>query len=96
MSSPVDDALEWLGRAEQAREVAGLLSDPGAKEAVLQLAAHYERLARAAVDRAERRNLKKVSQTRRFVGACDKDGAVSRARGDNRNLTVQRYRCGLE
>jgi hypothetical protein len=69
MSSPVDDALEWLGRAEQAREVAGLLSDPGAKEAVLQLAAHYERLARAAVDRAERRNLKKVSQTRRFVGA---------------------------
>jgi hypothetical protein len=69
MSSPVDDALEWLGRAEQAREVAGLLSDPGAKEAVLQLAAHYERLARAAVDRAERRNLKKVNQTRRFVGA---------------------------
>jgi hypothetical protein len=52
MSSPVDDALEWLGRAEQAREVAGLLSDPGAKEAVLQLAENYERLARAAVDRA--------------------------------------------
>jgi hypothetical protein len=52
MSSPVDDALEWLGRAEQAREVARLLSDPGAKEAVLQLAENYERLARAAVDRA--------------------------------------------
>jgi hypothetical protein len=61
MSSPVDDALEWLGRTEQAREVAGLLSDTGAKEAVLQLAENYERLARAAVDRAERRNLKKVS-----------------------------------
>jgi hypothetical protein len=45
MSSHVDDALEWLGRAEQAREVAGLLSDPGAKEAVLQLAESYERLA---------------------------------------------------
>ena len=69
MSSHVDDALEWLGRAEQAREVAGLLSDPGAKGAVLQLAESYERLARAAGDRAERRNLKKVSQTRRFVGA---------------------------
>jgi hypothetical protein len=52
MPSPVDDALEWLGRAEQAREVAGLLNDPGAKEAVLQLAENYERLARAAVDRA--------------------------------------------
>jgi hypothetical protein len=55
MPSPVDDALEWLGRAEQAREVAGLLNDPAAKEAVLQLAENYERLARAAVDRAEAR-----------------------------------------
>jgi hypothetical protein len=96
MSSHVDDALEWLGRAEQAREVAGLLSDPGAKEAVLQLAAHYERLARAAVDRAERRNLKRLARRGDLSVPCDKDGAVSRARGDNRNLTVQRYRCGLE
>jgi hypothetical protein len=45
-----NEALEWQERAEQAREVAGLLSDPGAKESVLQLAESYERLARAAVN----------------------------------------------
>jgi hypothetical protein len=45
-----NEALERQERAEQAREVAGLLSDPGAKEAVLQLAESYERLARAAVN----------------------------------------------
>ena len=30
MPSLVDEAFEWLDRAEQAREVAGQLSDPGA------------------------------------------------------------------
>jgi hypothetical protein len=34
-----NEALEWRDRAEQAREVAWLLSDPGAKQAVLQLGA---------------------------------------------------------
>jgi hypothetical protein len=29
MPSPVDEALEWPGRAEQAREVARQLIDPG-------------------------------------------------------------------
>jgi len=48
MPSLVDEALEWLDRAEQAREFAGQLLDPGAKQAVLQLAESYERLARAA------------------------------------------------
>jgi hypothetical protein len=48
----LNEAAEWLDRAEQAREVAGLLSDPGAKQAVLQVAESYERLARAAADRA--------------------------------------------
>jgi hypothetical protein len=52
MPSSVEDALEWLDRAEQAREVAGLLTDPGATQAVLQLAESYERLARAAGDPA--------------------------------------------
>jgi hypothetical protein len=47
----VDDALDWLDRAEQAREVAGQLTDPGAKQAVLHLAESFERLARTAADR---------------------------------------------
>jgi hypothetical protein len=52
MPSFVDDALHWLDRAEQAREVAGELTDPGAKQAVLQVAEIFEGLARTAVDRA--------------------------------------------
>jgi len=48
MPSILDEALEWLDRAEQAREVAGQLTDPSARKAVLQLAESYERLGRAA------------------------------------------------
>jgi len=48
MPSILNEALEWLDRAEQAREVAGQLSDPGARRAVLQLAKEFDRLARAA------------------------------------------------
>ena len=42
------EALEWLDQAEQAREVAGQLTDAGAKRAVLELADSFDRLARAA------------------------------------------------
>ena len=48
MPSMLNEAWEWLARAEQAREVAGQLTDPGARKAVLDLAAHFDRLARAA------------------------------------------------
>jgi len=49
MPSILNEALEWLDRAEQAREVAGQLTDPGArKAAVLELAESFDRLARAA------------------------------------------------
>jgi hypothetical protein len=48
MPSILKEALEWLDRAEQAREVAGQLTDPGARKAVLELAESFDRLARAA------------------------------------------------
>jgi hypothetical protein len=44
----LNEALEWLDRAEQAREVAGQLTDPSARKAVLELAQNFDRLARAA------------------------------------------------
>jgi hypothetical protein len=47
MPSILNEALEWLDRAEQAREV-GQLTDPGARKAVLELAQSFDRLARAA------------------------------------------------
>ena len=49
MASILNEALEWLERAEQAREVAGQLTDPAARKAVLELAERFDRLARAAV-----------------------------------------------
>ena len=64
MPSLADEAWDWLDRAEQAREVAGQLSDPGAKQAVLQLAESFERLARAATNPAvlRRRELARQRQ----------------------------------
>ena len=48
MRSILNEAFEWLDRAEQAREVAGQLTDPSARKAVLELAESFDRLARAA------------------------------------------------
>ena len=66
MPSILHEALEWLDRAEQAREVAGHLTDPGARKAVLELADGYERLARAAATPAvvRRRELARQGQER--------------------------------
>ena len=58
-----NEALEWLDRAEQAREVAGQLTDPGASRAVLQVADTFDRLARAAVARAAVRKRKPKART---------------------------------
>jgi hypothetical protein len=52
MPSRLHEALDWLYRAEQARGVAGQLTDPGARRAVLELADIFDRLARAAASRA--------------------------------------------
>ena len=48
MPSILNEAFEWLDRAEQAREVAGQLNDPSARKAVLELAESFDRLAPAA------------------------------------------------
>jgi len=48
MRSILNEAFEWLDRAEHAREVAGQLADPSARKAVLELAESVDRLARAA------------------------------------------------
>jgi hypothetical protein len=52
MPAILNEALEWLDRAEQAREVAGQFTDPSARKAVLELAESFDRLARAANARA--------------------------------------------
>ena len=42
MPSLLDEAWEWLDRAEQAREVAEQLTDPSARRAVLDLVSMAE------------------------------------------------------
>jgi hypothetical protein len=49
MATELDEALEWFARAEQAREVAGQLADPDARQAVLSLAEYFDRLGQAAL-----------------------------------------------
>ena len=55
-----NEALEWLNRAEQARELAQL-TDPGTRKAVLELAEHCEGLARAATAPAASRKRQRRS-----------------------------------
>jgi hypothetical protein len=64
MQSLLNEALEWLDRADQAREVAGQLTNPDAKRAVLELADSFDRLARAAASPAvaRRRELARQNQ----------------------------------
>jgi len=64
MLSLLQEALEWLDRAEQAREVAGQLTDPVTRRAVIELADSFDRLARAAATPAvaRRRDLVRPGQ----------------------------------
>ena len=66
MPSMLNETLEWLDRAEQAREVAGQLTDLGARRAVLEVADSFDRLARAAAapTAARRRELATQDQER--------------------------------
>ena len=66
MPSISNEVFQWLDRAEQAREVAGQLTDPGARRAVLELAESFDRLARAAAapTAARRRELATQDQER--------------------------------
>jgi len=54
--SVYNEALEWHDRAEQARQVVGQLTDPAAKQVMLQAAKGYEHLAWTATARAQKRH----------------------------------------
>jgi hypothetical protein len=65
MLSMLKEAFEWLNRAWEAREVAGQLTDPGARKAVLELAERLDRLARAAVTPAVLRRRELAAKDRK-------------------------------
>jgi hypothetical protein len=50
--SILDDPEHWRERAEEARRIANRLSDPASREAMLRIAADYERIAAQAQMRA--------------------------------------------
>jgi hypothetical protein len=52
--TPIDDPAHWRQRAEEARRMADQLADPEAKQAMLEIAASYEQLAKIAEARANR------------------------------------------
>ncbi len=51
-TSFINDPEHWRQRAAEARQVAELITDPPSKEAMLRIAADYERLAERAAQRA--------------------------------------------
>ena len=52
MPSVAHEAPDWRSRAAQAQEVAGQLTDLGARKAVLELADSFDRLAHATTSPA--------------------------------------------
>jgi hypothetical protein len=52
MPSLLTNAKHWLDRADEARAVAGQMSDPEAKRTMLGIADSYERMARFAAVRS--------------------------------------------
>jgi hypothetical protein len=52
MGSVLNDAWEWLYHAEEARKAAERLTDPDAKECMLELGRYFDRQARTAALRA--------------------------------------------
>jgi hypothetical protein len=51
---PIDDPAHWRQKADEARRMADQLADPEAKQAMLEIAASYEQLAKIAGARANR------------------------------------------
>jgi hypothetical protein len=53
VASVLNDTWEWLYRAEEARKAAEQLTDPDAKQCMLQLGRYYDGLARAVIAQAK-------------------------------------------
>ena len=60
-SHPFDDPKHWRQRAEQARALAGQMSDLASREMMLGIVKDYERLAEQAEQRAQEERKKKES-----------------------------------
>jgi len=66
-----NETLEWQDRAQQAREVVARLTDPAARQAMLQAAKGYEYLARAAAQRAPLYRREPTKRTKERITGLD-------------------------
>ncbi len=64
-------ASEWLARADDARTLAGEMSDPRAKQMMTDIAVRYERLARYVTSLQKRLNPAPARRHRRTGGGSD-------------------------
>ena len=53
MHTLLDDAEHWWGRAEEARTIAEIMTDPEARRIMFDIAEGYDRLAERAARRAD-------------------------------------------
>ena len=54
MHDPIDTAERWCARAEEARTLAEIMTDPDAKRAMLRVAQNYDRLALKAIEKSRK------------------------------------------
>jgi hypothetical protein len=55
MRTLLDDAEHWWSRAEEARTIAEIMTDPEARRIMFDIAEGYDRLAERAAERVARR-----------------------------------------
>ena len=62
--SAFNDPLQWRHRAEEARAMADEISDPGAKQTMLRVAAAYDEMAICAESKCKSPDTASVSPSR--------------------------------
>jgi hypothetical protein len=87
MRSILNDSLEWLDCAEQAREVAGQLTDPSARKAVLELAESFDRLARTAATPAVLRRRELPTGQHRGIPTPEEQARIT----ELQDLLIERF-----
>jgi len=56
MKTLLDDVEHWWSRAEETRTIAEIMTDPEARQIMIDIAEGYDRLAERAVERTGSRN----------------------------------------
>ena len=84
MASPRDNSEHWRKRAEEARALAEVIQDRPAKEAMLDIAAQYERQAALAKQRANFRSAtERITSIEGQGISATTSGSLTRSAGDN-------------